>query len=396
MTSEPIAAKPANSRAKARALRFVLLVGVMSLFADFTYEGSRSVVGPYMATLGASALAVGVTAGFGELIGYGFRLVSGRMSDRTRQFWPITIVGYIVQMSAVPLLAVAGTWQIAAVLVVLERLGKATRNPPRDVMLSHAGSEIGYGWAFGVHEALDQSGAMVGPLAVSAVLAVHGQYETAFAFLAIPALLTLSILAIARLTYPRPQDLESEPPEVGAHGLPRVYWIYLAGAALVAAGFADFPLIAFRFHQDSTISASAIPLFYAVAMAVSGAGSLAFGRIFDRSGLWILIPLTIVGALFAPLVFFGGAGLALLGVALWGLGMGVHESIIPAAVSQMVSREHRATAYGTFTAAYGLSWFAGSAAMVSFCVAAELAAVPVLMLVVRCMPASSAGPASTG
>ena len=226
---------PDQTAVKARALRFVLLVGVMSLFSDFTYEGSRSIVGPYMATLGAGALAVGVTAGFGELLGYSFRLVSGRMSDRTGQFWPITIVGYVVQMSAVPLLAVAGTWQLAAVLVVLERLGKATRNPPRDVMLSHAGGEIGYGWAFSLHEALDQSGAMIGPLAVSAVLAIHGKYETAFAFLAIPALLTLSILAIARLTYPRPHELESHPPEVGRHGLVRAYWLYVVAAAQVGS-----------------------------------------------------------------------------------------------------------------------------------------------------------------
>ena len=394
---------PDRTVARTRALRFVLLVGVMSLFSDFTYEGSRSIVGPYMATLGAGALAVGVTAGFGELLGYSFRLVSGRLSDRSGQFWPITIIGYVVQMSAVPLLAVAGTWQLAAVLVVLERLGKATRNPPRDVMLSHAGAEIGYGWAFGLHEALDQSGAMVGPLAVSAVLAIHGKYETAFAFLAIPAVLTLSILAIARLTYPRPHELESHPPEVGTQGLVRAYWLYLIAAALVATGYADFSLIAFRFHDNATVSATAIPIFYAVAMAASGAGSLLFGRLFDRSGLWILIPLTAIGALFAPLVFLGGAGVALLGIAVWGLGMGVHESIIPAAVAHMVSADRRATAYGTFTAAYGVSWFAGSAiigllygfaisAVVVFCIGSELAAIPVLLVVLRVMR-ENAGPA---
>jgi MFS family permease len=392
MKAETSAASVSQSDRRALALRFVLLVGVMSLFADFTYEGSRSVIGPYLATLGAGAIAVGVITGFGELLGYGLRLVSGRLSDETKQFWSITIVGYVVQMSAVPLLALARSWQLAAVFIILERVGKATRNPPRDVMLSHAAGEMGYGWAFGVHEALDQSGALIGPLAVGGVLAIRGDYRSAFVFLLIPALLTLSILVAARLAYPRPQDLEAHPPDVRTTGLPRVFWLYLGGAVLVAAGFVDFPLVAFHFHRESTVSSAWIPVFYAVAMGVSGVGSLVFGRLFDRVGIGVLIPLTLVSALFAPLVFFGGFWVALIGIALWGLGMGVHESIIPAAVALMVPASRRASAYGLFTAGYGIFWFLGSAligvlytlalpAVVAFCLVAELAAIPVFVLV---------------
>ncbi len=382
---------------RARALRFVLMVGVMSFFADFTYEGSRSIIGPFLATLGAGAFAVGVITGFGELLGYGLRLVSGRVADRTRKFWPITISGYILQMTVVPLLALAGSWQVAAVLIVLERVGKATRNPPRDVMLSHAGSEIGHGWAFGVHEALDQAGAMVGPLMIALILAFHqGDYRLAFAVLAIPAAIMLVLLAIARLLYPRPEDLESHPPDIHTEGLPRVFWLYLAGAALVAAGFADFPLIAFHFETAGTVSSGWTPVFYAVAMGVSGLASLLFGRQFDRSGIRVLIPLTIVTALFAPLVFLGGFVAALVGSSLWGIGMGVHESIVPAAVAGMVPAERRASAYGLFTAGYGVAWFVGSAAIggllalsagaaVAFCIVVELAAVPVFIGVARRM-----------
>ena len=104
------------------------LIGVMSFFADFTYEGSRSIIGPYLAVLGASAAAVGIIAGFGELLGYGLRIVSGRLSDQTGNYWPITIFGYFIQMFAVPLLALAGSWQVAALLIIVERIGKATRN----------------------------------------------------------------------------------------------------------------------------------------------------------------------------------------------------------------------------------------------------------------------------
>jgi len=193
-------------------------------------------------------------------------VVSGRLSDRTGQFWPITIVGYVVQMVAVPALALAGSWPAAAGLIILERIGKATRNPPRDVMLSHAAKEMGYGWAFGLHEALDQAGALVGPLIIAAVLGLHGDYRTALLWLAVPAVMTLGVLVVARLAYPRPEELESAPLDVETTGLPRSFWLYLAAAALVAAGFADFPLIAFRFNASGVVSpaTAAIPILLRV------------------------------------------------------------------------------------------------------------------------------------
>ncbi len=377
------------------ALRFVLMVGVMSFFADFTYEGSRSVIGPYLGTLGAGALAISVISGLGEFLGYGLRLFSGRGADRTGRYWPITISGYVVQMAAVPLLALAGNWEVAALLIIAERVGKATRNPPRDAMLSHAARQMGYGWGFGVHEALDQFGAMFGPLLVALVLAVSNHdYKLAFAALAVPAAITLSLVLAARRFFPRPRDLSAGPAEVTASGYPRVFWVYLAGAALVAAGLADFPLIAFHFQQARTVSAPIVPVFYAIAMAVSGTGSLIFGRLYDKAGIGVLIPLTIGAAAYAPLVFLGGVWAAVAGMALWGLGMGVQESIIPAAVAPMVAPDRRASAYGLFTGAYGTAWVLGSVvigvlfdvslgAVATFCVVAQLAAIPFLVAVRR-------------
>jgi predicted MFS family arabinose efflux permease len=296
-------------------------------------------------------------------------------------------------MSVVPLLALAGNWQVAALLIILERVGKATRNPPRDAMLAHAAHDMGYGWGFGLHEALDQFGALFGPLLVALILTISSDdYKLAFASLAVPAVIMLSLLAVARLLYPRPQDLEAGPAQVTTDGLPRVFWIYLAGAALVAIGFADFPLIAYHFESTGTVSVAMTPVLYAIAMAVSGTGSLIFGRLYDRAGIGILVPLTIIAALYAPLVFLGGFWACLIGASLWGLGMGVHESIIPAAVAPMVSPNRRASAYGLFTGAYGVAWFLGSVAIgllfnvslgavVAFCVITELAAIPLILRV---------------
>jgi MFS family permease len=385
----------ANPRDSRVALRFVILIGILSFFADFVYEGSRSIVGPYLAMLQATGTIVGIVTGFGELAGYGLRLFSGRWADATGRYWPITIFGYVVQMASVPALALTGSWPAAAVLIVLERVGKAIRNPPRDVMLSHAGKQAGgYGWAFGLHEALDQFGAMFGPLAVSAILAHNGSYREAFAVLLIPAAINLSLVVLARVLYPKPQDMERAEQATMPNDLPRVYWIYLLGAILVAAGFADYPLIAFHFARADTISGQWIAIFYAVAMAVSGTGSLVLGRLFDHYGFAVLVVLTLVSALFAPLVFLGGFWLALVGAAIWGLGMGVHESIIPAAISPMISPRRRASAFGTFTAVYGVFWFIGSViigilydlsvpAVIAFCVVTQLAAIPIFILVGR-------------
>jgi MFS family permease len=390
-------------RTASPALKFVLMVGVMSFFADFTYEGSRSVIGPYLGTLGAGALAISVISGLGEFLGYGLRVFSGRSADRTGRYWPITIGGYVVQMAAVPLLALAGSWPVAALLIIAERVGKATRNPPRDAMLSHAAKEMGYGWGFGVHEALDQFGAMFGPLLVALLLAVsQHDYQLAFAALAVPAVITLSLVLVARRFFPRPQDLSAGPAEVSGSGLPRVFWVYLAGAALVAAGLADYSLISFHFQQAGTVSVPLVPVFYAVAMAVSGTGSLVFGKLYDRVGIGVLIPLTVATAAYAPLVFLGGIWPALAGVALWGLGMGVQESIIPAAVAPMVPPGRRASAYGLFTGAYGTAWVLGSVAIgalfyvslgavTAFAVATQLAAVPVLLAVRRRAPGPPGG-----
>jgi MFS family permease len=377
------------------ALRFILTIGIVSFFADFTYEGSRSIIGPYLATLQASGTVVSVVTGFGELLGYTLRLFSGRLADSTSRYWTIAIFGYAVQMTSVPALALTHSWPAAAALIILERVGKAIRNPSRDTMISHAGKQVGgYGWAFGLHEALDQSGAMCGPLAVAAVLSWEASYRVAFAVLLVPAVINLSLVLLARVLYPTPQDLAGPTHVRTESGLPVVFWIYLIGAALVAAGFADYPLIAFHFSRTGAVPGEWIAIFYAVAMAVSGTGSLVLGRLFDRFGLIVLVTLTIVSALFAPLVFLGNFWVALIGAAIWGLGMGVHESIIPAVVSPMVATRRRASAFGLFTAGYGIFWFVGSAvigilydlslpAVVAFCVLTQLAAVPIFIWVGR-------------
>jgi len=373
------------------AFKFIILLGLVSLLADMTYEGARSITGPYLALLGASGTVVGIVAGFGELIGYALRLLSGYVSDKTGRYWLITIFGYTVNLLAVPLLALAGRWEIAAALMITERIGKAIRTPSRDAMLSHATKEIGRGWGFGLHEAMDQIGAMLGPLIVAAVLFIKGGYKTSFAILLIPALLALIVLSVARYLYPRPKDLETISVTLETKGFPRVFWIYLIAVAFVAAGYVDFPLVAYHFKKASIASDNWIPIFYAIAMGVDALAALIFGRLFDRKGVSILIFAVFASSLFAPLVFLGGFYSALFGIALWGIGMGAQESIMRAGIADMISANKRGSAYGVFNAGYGLFWFLGSAVMgifydisipvlIIFSVVTQLASIPFLIM----------------
>jgi len=348
---------------KNNALKFIILLGLVSLLADMTYEGARSITGPYLGLLGASAATVGFVAGFGELVGYALRFVSGYLVDRTRRYWFLTIIGYAVNLLAVPLLALAGNWPMAAILIIAERMGKALRTPPRDVMLSHATSQIGRGWGFGLHEAMDQIGAIIGPLMVAVILYFYGNYQTGFVFLLLPAILALTVLITSRLLYPRPHDLEVNPPKLETKGLRSVYWIYIVAVIFIALGFADFPLIAYHFQKVEIVSPVAIPIFYAVAMGIDALAALIFGHLFDKIGMRALVIAVIFSAFFAPMVFWGGFSMALLGMALWGVGMGAQESIMRAAVAGMSSVEMRGSAYGVFSTIYGFSWFVGSFSM---------------------------------
>lgn len=350
-------------KTSSRSMLFVVLLGMVSLWADTTYEGARSITGPFLATMGASGAVVGFVSGLGELVGYALRLVSGHLSDRTRRYWLLTFTGYSVNLLAVPLLALTGHWVTASSLIIMERLGKAIRTPARDAMLAHATRQMGHGWGFGLHEAMDQIGAVLGPLIVFATLAYRNDYRLAFAALLAPALLALVILTIARMQFPQPQELEVKVLHLEARGFTPTYWLYLGAVALVAAGYADFPLIAYHFGKTEVVSSSHIALFYALAMGVDAIGALVLGRLFDQIGFYTLALAALISAGFAPLAFLGGFNGAIAGAILWGIGMSAQESVMRAAVAQLVSPERRGTGFGVFHTGYGLAWFAGSALM---------------------------------
>jgi Major Facilitator Superfamily len=346
------------------AFRFVFIIGIVSLFADMTYEGSRSINGAFLGYLGASGAVVGIVAGFGELVGYGLRSVTGFFADKSHRYWQFAFIGYFLNLFAVPALALAGNWPAAAALMIAERTGRAIRKPSMDAMISYAGKSLGNGWVFGFHEALDQTGATIGPLVVSLALFLHGGYKSGYAALLISAILSILVLIAARVLYPKPQELEERPAQMlKTKGFSKSYWIYVVAGCFIAAGFVDFSLIAFHFQQTSAVSQIFIPVFYSVAMAVGAVTALIFGRLYDRMGMPIVLTAFFLSALFAPFVFFGTFWPALIGMILWGLGMGAQDSMLKAIITPVISVDKRSTAFGVFDTFFGTAWFIGSVAM---------------------------------
>jgi len=347
---------------RAFAFRLIIVLGIVSLFGDIIYEGGRSVIGPYMLFLGASALVVASVSGLGEFLGYGIRLLSGYVSDRTGSYWTFTILGYLM-IGAIPLLVFAGSWEVAAVLVLIERIGKGIRSPPHDTIPSHASKQVGRGLGFGIHEALDQVGAVIGPIAFSFSLALSGGYGTGFAMLAIPFVLLVAALVYARLSVPRPVDLEdvsgsdtgNRPLQFSSVMIP-----YGAFTVLSMAGFTVFPLMAYHFSAHAIVPDVQVPVFYAVAMAADALFALFLGKAYDRGGLGVLAIIPLLNIPVAALAFTGGYWGAFAATVMWGLSMGGQETVLRAALADLTPFGKRGTAYGVFNTLYGGGWFVGS------------------------------------
>ncbi len=383
---------------KKKAVMFILLLGVVSLFADMTHESARSINGPFMSMLGASAFVVGLAGGLGEFVGYALRFITGYIADKTKTYWLLTIIGYAINLFAVPLMAIAWNWQIAFLLVVVERFGKAFKNPPRDVMLSFATKEVGRGKGFGLHKAIDQIGAIVGPLSIALVLFLKPNgYRLGYTFLLIPAVVAMVVLFMAMARYPNPSAMEEDSQEVpeqvkheNSGKLDKRFWIYSVFVGLTMMGFAHFMIISYHFIKSGVLSESLIPIVFAVAMGAEGLSGLGVGRIYDRIGYRSIVIIPLLAIVVTPLVFSFGYAFAIAGMILWGVVLGIQDTVLRASVADMIRPESRGKAYGLFNIFYGGAWLVGSAAMgalydvsipymVIFSVVLEIASIPFML-----------------
>ncbi|MGI6029378.1 MAG: MFS transporter [Candidatus Heteroscillospira sp.] len=403
--------KERNKNGLSQSMVFILMFGVVSLFSDMTHEGAASIRGAYLALLGASAGTIGFVSGLGELIGYSMRYVFGRLTDRTKQYWPMTVAGYVLDIIAVPALALVGEhgWVWACALLLIQRMGKAIKKPAKDTIMSFAASQEGVGKSFGIQEVLDQIGAFLGPVLLYLVMlfktdgSTFRVYSACFGVLAVPGAITLILLLATKRKFPNPERFEPTPREYVPFKLKKEFLFYIGGISLFAFGFIDYSLIIMHVsgmyaglasglaETSSLVNSGTLPLLYAGAMLVDAVSALVFGLMYDKKGVKALVWSTVISAPFPILVFTSkSVPMLLLGIALWGVGMGAQESILKAAVTSMVPKTSRATGYGIFECSFGVFWFLGSwllgvlydisiPAMAVVSMAAQLAAVPLYL-----------------
>jgi len=395
---------------KKTALRLILLFGLISLLGDVIYEGARGVNGPYLETLGASAAVVGLVAGLGELLGYLIRLVSGYFSDKTRAHWVFTIVGYSFLM-VIPMLALTGVWQFAAIFMVLERIGKGIRSPAKDTILSQATKQVGTGFGFAIVEFLDQIGATIGPLIFTFFFMSIGpgnksviDYQHGYSLMWFPFVVLMMVLFTAFFLVKNPEELENDViKKPQPDRIKRTFWLYCIFTFFTTLGFLNFAIVGYHLKAHSIVTDAQIPLLYALAMAVDAVIGLIIGKWYDRlkirfdnehAGLLLLIILPLFTAALPLFTLSYHISFIITGVVLWGIVMGTHETIMKAGIADITSIRKRGTGYGIFNMMYGIAIFIGSAAagflydysinlLITLMVVVELAAVPVFLVLRR-------------
>ncbi len=375
------------------AFRFVLIMGVVNLFGDMTYEGGASINGPFLGALGASAAAISIIAGLGEFLGYSLRSVAGYISDKTGRYWLITFIGYALNLLAVPAMALAGHWQVAAALIVVERVGRALRKPTVEAMLSYTTGKIGKGWVYGVNTAMDEIGATVGPLIVALVLFLKGSYQTAYALLLISSVLAFASLITARINFPLPARLE-EGRTAAATRFTSSYWLYMAAGTCFAAGLMSYELISYHLERSGIVSIAWVPIFLAFATGCGVIASLVLGKLYDRVGMVSVATGVVLSSFFAPVVFQGSLLTAIIAMPLWGIGYATQDTLLKVLIASVLPEGKRNLAFGVFYLGYGGGWLLGSiatgllyehsrVALVVFAATAQLLSLPIFILGAR-------------
>lgn len=385
--------RPAFALLDSLASRFVLTLGVVNLFSDMTYEGGASINGQFLGMLGAGAAAIGIIAGFGEFLGYVLRSVAGYVADKSGRYWTVTFIGYAINLLAVPAMAIANDWRVAAGFILLERIGRAIRKPTIEAMLSYTTGELGKGWVYAVNTAMDEIGATVGPLVVAAILFVGGDYRTCYALLLVSSLLALVSLTVARINFPLPSRLEQGSP-AQAETFTRSYWLYMSAGTCFAAGLLSYELIAYHLASVDIVEGPWIPVFLAFATGCGVVASLVLGRLYDRAGLPVVLIAVVLSASFTPLVFQGSFLAALLAMPLLGIGYATQDTLLKAIVAGVLPKDKRGLAFGLFYAGYGVGWLVGSIAtgllyersqvgLIAFAVTAQLVSLPLFIFAGR-------------
>jgi MFS family permease len=366
-----------NSKTKkaiTASMAFIVLMAIVSMFSDIVHEGANSMNGSFEKFLGAPTMVVSVVGGCATLLGCSLRMLFGYLADKTKHYWVYTIIGYAVDLVAVPLLALvpneSGGWIWAVAFILLEKIGKAVKKPAKDSLVSFAATQNGIGKSFAFGELLDQIGAFIGPVILTVTYLIKGdltqyqKYTIGFAVLGIPAVICMVILIIAFFRFPHPDQFEKDTPEGDTKGLAKkkTFVLFLIASALLAFGFMDsFSLINQHMAFLNIVSQDYLPLMYSYAMIIDALAAVGFGILFDKKGFLSIVIATLMTASYSFFIFYLGSLWSMfIGLTLWGIGMGAEESVMKSGITLLSPKESRAKAFGFYELFYGIAAFAGS------------------------------------
>ena len=357
------------------AVRAIIIFGVISLLGDMVYESARGANSQYFELIGISAAKVGLVFGIGEFLGYFLRLISGVISDKSKKPWAFMFIGYGM-LFFVPLMGFTKNWNILFVLILMERIGKAIRNPSKDTVLSAISEDqVGVGFAFGLQEALDQVGAFLGPLIFTAVFYFTGkntlaEYSLGYKFLFIPFVLLMLFLYYSYRVISNGNLLGEEyGREFKSEKLKPIFWMYMAFTFFATLGFLNFSTLGYHMKSQKILTDGIITLIYSVAMIVDALTALTVGRLYDKlkeksgkkdGGILVLGAIPVVTLL---LPFFGlttSKSLIIVSMIIFGIIMGTHETIMRSAIADITPFDKRGTGYGVFNTGYGIALFLGA------------------------------------
>jgi MFS family permease len=335
------------------------------------YEGARSVGGSYIEELQGPSIASAIAAS-GDFIGYGLRFVSAVIATylaSSLAFWGFTILGYAMTATAIPLLAYAGSWEYATLLYLVERVGKGLRAPVRDVVLAEVTEDIGRGKGFGIHELMDQMGAVAGPLLVALMISFYS-YRLAFLALAAPGAISIALVVTAFALYPKLKSLEVSRPRISFRGLGRKFYVYTLATILLSLGYVHWMNVSYFLKYWNVLGDADIALAYMVAMLTDAVIAVPIGVLYDKikfKSLY-LAPLSALASailfIYTPTLMGAGEVTARIATyamaALWGITMGCFETIMRASIADLLPPEKRALGYGVYGLVYGVSWTIGS------------------------------------
>jgi len=354
---------PATARVRVPATVWVL--GFVSLLMDVSSEMIHSLLPVFMVTsLGASALAVGIVEGIAEATALVVRVFSGALSDYFGKRKPLAVAGYGLGALAKPLFAVAVSVQWVFVARLMDRIGKGIRGAPRDALIADVTAPEIRGAAYGLRQSLDTVGAFLGPLlAIVLMLIFAGDFRSVFWFAVIPAVASVALLAFGVHEAARAQGVVGRPPlqfNVVRNLSAAYWWVVVAGGVFTLARFSEAFLLLRA--QEQGLPDTYAPLVLVLMNVVFALSAYPMGRLADRMppARLLVAGLVVLAAADVTLALSSSLAASALGVALWGLHMGMTQGVFAAMVAGSAPPALRGTAFGVFYLASGIAMLVAS------------------------------------